>query len=75
MVILEELDENEIRLMVKLSLKYPPSTRALLGALFEQLQKNPLFIEPLYSSLNPITTYKLFGASKVLFTTKKWNII
>jgi len=56
-------------------LKYPPSTRALLGALFEQLQKNPLFIEPLYSSLNPITTYKLFGASKVLFTTKKWNII
>lgn len=75
LVILEELDENEIRLMVKLSLKYPPSTRALLGALFEQLHQNPLFIEPLYSSLNPITTYKLFGASKVLFTTRKWNII
>jgi hypothetical protein len=61
--------------MVKLALKYPPSTRAVLGAVFEQLQKNPLFLESLYSSLNPITTYKLFGASKVLSKTKKWNII
>ena len=75
LIILEELDENEIRLMVKLALKYPPSTRAVLGAVFEQLQKNPLFLEPLYSSLNPITTYKLFGTSKVLSITKKWNII
>lgn len=75
LIILDEFDENEIRLMVKLALKYPPSTRAVLGAVFEQLQKNPLFLEPLYSSLNPITTYKLFGASKVLSTTKKWNII
>ena len=75
LVILKELDENKIRFMVKLSLKYLPSTRALLGALFEQLQKNPLFLELLYSSMNPIPTNKLFGASEILFTTKKWNII
>ena len=42
LIILEKLGENEIRLMAKRVLKYPSSTQALIGAVFEQLQKNPL---------------------------------
>jgi len=57
-----------------LALKYPPATRALLGALLEQLQQLNL-TEPLFKSLNPITKYKLAGAAKVLSTTENWNIV
>jgi hypothetical protein len=60
--------------LVRLSLKYSPATRALLGALLEQLQQNKA-TEPLLKSLNPITKYKLTGAAKVLSTCEKWNIV
>ncbi|MEO9146920.1 MAG: hypothetical protein ABI237_15330 [Ginsengibacter sp.] len=60
--------------MVRLVLKYPPATRALLGALLDQLQQSKI-TGPLLKSLNPITKYKLPGASKVLSATEKWNIV
>jgi len=60
--------------MVRLALKYPPATRALLGALLEALQQSQA-TESLFKSLNPITKYKLTGATKALSTTEKWNII
>jgi hypothetical protein len=59
--------------MVELALLYPPATRALLGALLNELGVMDL-TEPLYKSLNPITVYKLPRASKVLSNTQKWNI-
>jgi hypothetical protein len=74
LAILEKLSDKEINMIVRLGLKYPPATRALLGALMEQLQQVKA-AEPLYKSLNPITKYKLSGAEKVLSTTKKWNIV
>ena len=72
--IIKTLSEKEINTMVRLALKYPPATRALLGALLEQLQQIKS-IEPLLKSLNPITKYKLTGAAKVLSTTENWNIV
>jgi hypothetical protein len=72
--ILKDLTEKEKKSLLRLVLKYPPATRALLGAMFEQLQPGDL-TEPLLKSLNPITKYKLSGASKVLSTTEKWNLI
>jgi hypothetical protein len=60
--------------MARLALKYSPATRALLGALMEQLQLGRT-TEALLKSLNPITKYKLAGAAKILSTTEKWNII
>ena len=74
LAILKDLPEKEINTMVRLAMKYPPATRALLGALLDQLQLESLS-EPLFKSLNPITKYKLPGAVKVLSTTEKWNII
>jgi hypothetical protein len=74
LAIIKKLTEKEINALVRLSLKYSPATRALLGALLEQLQQNKA-TEPLLKSLNPITKYKLTGAAKVLSTCEKWNIV
>lgn len=74
LAIIKSLNDKEINTTVRLALKYPPATRALLGALLEQLQQRKK-TELLFKSLNPITTYKLPGAAKALSTTEKWNII
>ncbi len=66
-------DLDKIRL-VRLALKYPPASRALTGALLDQLQQEQI-TESLLKSLNPITKYKLSGAERILSTTEKWNIV
>lgn len=72
--ILKELTENDKSSLVRLALKYPPVTRALLGAMLEQLQQSGI-TQSLFKSLNPITKYKLTGISKVLIATGKWNLL
>jgi hypothetical protein len=74
LAILKNMTDKEVSTLVRLALKYPPATRALTGALLEQLQQAKV-AEPLFNSLNPITKYKLAGASKALSTTEKWNIV
>ncbi len=74
LVIIKNLSEKDINVLVRLALKYPPATRALLGALLEQLQKINV-TKLLFKSLNPITKYKLAGAKKAISTTEKWNIV
>ena len=71
--IIAELSDDDKQSMVRLAKKYPPSTRALLGAILEELG-NSAYIEKLKSSLNPITTYNLPGVSKALSTAENWNI-
>jgi len=74
LAIIKNLSETEINSLIRLAMKYPPSTRALLGAFLNQLQKSNS-TDLLLRSLNPITKYKLTGASKVLSNTLKWNIV
>ena len=74
LAILKDLPIDALGTMVRLAQKYPPATRALLGALLDALKKSKL-AEPLYKTLNPITNYKLPGVSNVIDTTKKWNIV
>jgi hypothetical protein len=74
LAIIKNFKDKEINNLVRSALNYPPATRALVGALLEQLQLGNT-TEPLYKSLNPITTYKLAGVSKVLSTTDKWNMV
>lgn len=71
--IIDELSEEDKQSMVRLAKKYPPSTRALLGAILEELSESA-YTEKLKNSLNPITTYNLPGASKALTTAENWNI-
>lgn len=72
--ILKDLSEKDRSTLVRLSQKYPPATRALLGAIFEEIGDNS-FSVLLQKSLNPITKYKLSGANKALSKTEKWNIV
>lgn len=71
--IIKELSKKNKKVMVRLAQKYPPSTRALLGALLEETG-NASLTEPLRKSLNPITNYKISGVTKVLKAADKWDI-
>ncbi len=73
LTIIKDLPGNDIVNMVRLAQKYPPATRALLGALLEQ-SGNGSSAESLKRTLNPITVYKLSGANKVLTSAENWNI-
>ncbi|MBX2932008.1 MAG: hypothetical protein KF781_08695 [Chitinophagaceae bacterium] len=73
LAIVKKFSEKDKNTLVRLALKYPPATRALVGALLETTHKAEL-TEPLRKSLNPITVYKLSGVNKVLPVAEKWNI-
>ena len=71
--LLKTMPEKDTATLVRLSQKYPPATRALLGALLEEIGVMQ-FREQLQKYLNPITKYKLPGVSKTLKTAEKWNL-
>lgn len=74
LAVLKNLPEQDKSTIVRLALKYPPATKALLGAMLDVFQQDSV-TEILYKSINHITKYKLAGAAKVLLTTEKWNIV
>lgn len=74
LAIFDGLSAQELSSVIRLAMKYPPSTRALTGAILDQLQ-NKVSTDTLFKSLNPITKYKFAGAGKVLSFVKKWNIV
>lgn len=71
--ILSDLEEHDQKRMVRLALKYPPATRAILGALLTDLGNEDL-TAPLKKSLNPLTTYSFPQWSTILPQAKDWNI-
>ena len=73
-IMVGELSESEEKTMVRLSQKYPPSTRALLGAILEQLGRET-YTKALKKTLNPITKYKLQNVGNILSTSENWNIV
>lgn len=72
--IIKSLPIESKNIMVRLSMKYPPMTRAFLGAMLNELGDETMS-EPLRKSLNPITKYKLSGVNQILKSSEKWNII
>lgn len=71
-IIVKGLGKDQQDRMVKLAKKYPPSTRALLGAILEFVMGKQVMV--LYRSLNPITIYKLNIDRSVLPTLSNWYI-
>jgi len=71
--IIKEFSEQDRDTVVRLAMKYPPATRALLGALLEYTGDG--MILKLLGSLNPISKYKLKGVLDVLPNAIKWNIV
>jgi hypothetical protein len=74
LAIIRNLSDDNRNALARLALKYPPATRALLGAMLESLVVSPEITAPLQKSLNPITSFKMQGIDKVLPFAKKWNI-
>jgi len=72
MAIIKTLTPEKQTQLVKLAIKYTPTTRALLGALLEQIGISAT--DSLRKSLNPITAYKLFGIDDILPNSTNWNI-
>lgn len=72
--ILKGLNLDDMKELIRLSLKYPPSTRALVGALLDEIQEKPITLN-LKKSLNPITTYELSNADEILTKASNWNIL
>jgi len=71
--IIKDLPKEDLYTMVRLSKKYPPSTRALLGAILDELGQVEI-TEILQKTLNSITSYKFPGINTVLSNTENWNI-
>jgi len=72
--IIGKLNLDDQKELIRLSIKYPPSTRALLGALLDEIQNNSISIN-IKETLNPITKYEISGAKKALTHASKWNIV
>lgn len=70
--IVKSVNETEVSALQRLALKYPPSTRALLGAILEFLKIGAP--EELKNSLNAISSYTFPNIEAVLPTSKNWNI-
>ncbi len=58
--------------LAELSLAYTPYVRALLGAIYENME---LETEIISKTLNGVTSYKLPISDKVLSNKRNWNII
>jgi len=71
--ILSNLSPKDKDILVKLALNYSPATKALTGALLDEIGYSKLS-EKLLQSLNPISSYKLGISQEVLSNTTKWNI-
>jgi Family of unknown function (DUF6088) len=74
LAIIKSLSPKDKTTLVRLAQKYPPATKALLGAMLEE-QNEMVLSELLRKTLNPITKYRLSGMGKVLSFAEKWNIL
>ena len=72
--IVRTLTLDDKKELIRLSLKYPPSTRALLGTLLDEIH-NKSITDHLKESLNPITKYEISDVGKIFTKASNWNII
>ena len=71
--IIKALEEKSIDLLIKLSIKYNPMTRAVTAAIIDDLYGEEK-ARILRDTLNPITTYKV-GLTKNVLTNDNYRII
>jgi hypothetical protein len=71
---IKNLSEKQIKEMVQYAMVYPPRTKALLGAMLENID-NTINTKALKESLNPLTKVKIGLTEKELSTVNNWYII
>jgi len=72
--IFKNYNTKDLITITELAQNYPALTRALLGAILEELEISSLALK-LKASLNPLTSYKLNINQKILSNKLKWNIL
>jgi len=73
-VIFKSLNEQQVDLLIKYALKYPPRVRALVGAILESIHYKGESLEKLKRNLNPLTFFRLGINENELPTKNNWNI-
>jgi hypothetical protein len=71
--LLANLTDEQLKRLIRLLIKYPANTRALTGALLDEINKNKI-TEKIKSTLNPITVYKIGVTKEILSSVENWNI-
>lgn len=71
--ILNDLEISDQEMLIKLALKYNPATRALVGAIIENVNRK-LNTDNLYKTLNSATSYSFKISEKTLPNKQKWFI-
>jgi hypothetical protein len=69
---LKKFTTKERNDLIKIAMKYPPRSRAFLGALLQEI-KSKQNVKPLKHSLNPLTEYNL-GIKSDLSKAANWSI-
>ena len=72
-ILVKELSEDEIKRLTDLAIQYPPSTKALLGAIVEQLEYTEL-ANKLLNTLKSTSWYSINIPESVLPNKQKWRI-
>ena len=67
------LNEKDKKLLSKLAINYPPASRALMGALFENMKEDK-FSDELLESLKSTTIFKINLSDSLIENKKKWKI-
>jgi hypothetical protein len=65
-------EKGRLDRLLKIADSEPPRVRAMLGAIGEQLGKNPVTLRRLHASLNPFSTFD-FGLLAGLPNARKWQ--
>ncbi len=71
--ILKKMTKKDIEKLVNYSLSYPPRTRALLGAMLEEIDKKSN-LKKLQDSLNPLSEYSFGLNTDILKPVENWKI-
>ncbi|WP_291077837.1 MULTISPECIES: type IV toxin-antitoxin system AbiEi family antitoxin domain-containing protein [unclassified Empedobacter] len=72
--IISDYKLKDIKSLIRLVQKYPPSTRALLGAILDELNLEKYTVV-LFKTLNPITKYNIGINNYTLTQSNKWNLL
>ena len=73
LTLIKNLEEKDRKTLVRLAQKYPPSARALTGAMLEKLGNNEL-AEMLFNTLRSTSTFNINISDEFIENKKKWRI-
>jgi hypothetical protein len=71
--LIKDMAPETKRDITKLVMKYPAATRSLVGSILENVGDSKL-ADKIRKTLNPVTMYKIPGATSIISNAENWNI-